>query len=415
MTDKRPETKAFLRRSRLEDRLDPEFLRRLTVLTAGPGFGKTTLLAMCFDTRPAVWHTVTPADRSLSVLAWNVVRKLRLAVPGLSPDLVAAVEGARGPDMSSDSNRPVAIAAALAEDLDALLQRDVTLVLDDVHELQGDPDSQAFLAALCRYAPRRFRIVTASRSPLPFPVSRLAIAGEVGELSAAELAFTRDEVVELLGVTEQSTEHADEIMVLTAGWPAAVVLAIQSGASEPPSLHSALVEKTALFDYLAEEALAAETDENIGVLRDIALLPWVTPALLDWLEIARADDSLLAPGAPWMTRAPDVPGAMAVSPLVSAFLLERYPADEDHRSDFLVRAAHRYFDDGSFAEALDCLLRAGRSDEIVDALTRHGDSMIAAGMTRQIVDAIEAIPEGEVTPELLLMDAEVRQLLGDWE
>lgn len=415
MTDNRPESKAFLRRARLEKRLDPDSLRRLTVLTAGPGFGKTTLLATCFDSRPAVWHTITPADRSLSVLAWNVVRKLRLIVPGISPELVAAVEGARGPDMSADSGRPVAIAAALAEDLDALLQRDVTLVLDDVHELQGETDSEAFLAAICRYVPRRFRIVTASRSPLPFPISRLAIAGEVEELSAGDLAFTRDEVVELLGMTRQPIEQADEIMGLTGGWPAAVVLAIQSGASETPSLHAALAEKTALFDYLAEEALANETADDIGLLRDIALLPWVTPVLLDRLEFDQIEDSLLAPGAPWMTRAPDVPEAMAVSPLVSEFLQDRYPADEEHRSSLLARAAHWYLEDGSYAEALECLRRSGRSEEIVQALTERGDSMIAAGMTRQIVDAIEAIPEGEVTPELLLMDAEVRQLLGDWE
>jgi predicted ATPase len=53
--------------------LEVENLPRLTALTGGPGSGKTTLLAQCFDSRSAVWHTLTPADRSLSVLARNVV------------------------------------------------------------------------------------------------------------------------------------------------------------------------------------------------------------------------------------------------------------------------------------------------------------------------------------------------------
>ncbi|HSM43751.1 MAG TPA: transcriptional regulator, partial [Acidimicrobiia bacterium] len=140
-------------RPRLAKVLAPEELTRLTALTAGPGSGKTTLLGECFAERFAVWHTLTPADKSLSVLARSIVRKLRLVAPQISSELVTAVEGARGPDVSVDSGRPLAIAAALAHDLDDAVSRDIVLVLDDVHEIGDRGDGANFLAALCRLVP----------------------------------------------------------------------------------------------------------------------------------------------------------------------------------------------------------------------------------------------------------------------
>jgi ATP/maltotriose-dependent transcriptional regulator MalT/DNA-binding SARP family transcriptional activator len=411
-----PEVATKLRRRRLEDRLDPDSLRRLTILTAGPGFGKTTLLSQCFGARPAVWHTVTAADRSLSVLTRNVVRKLRLVVPGLSPDLLAAVEGASGPDMSADSGRPVAIAAALAEDLDGLLKRDVILVLDDIHELGDSGDSAAFLAALCRYVPRRLRVVTASRSPLPFPTSRLSVAGEVDQLISSDLAFTVSEIRQLIELHSVEADPAlvEEVASLAGGWPAAVVLAIQAAVKDPTSLRRTLVEQGALFDYLAEEALAGEDPGDIELLRDVALLPWVTSDLLKHLGVGgRVDRLELA--APWMATAPDVPHASAVPPLIGEFLLQHYPPSNRHQRDLLVDAATWYTADGSYVEALDCLRRSGDHSLTVSLLTESGDSMLAAGVTHQIVDTISSLPEDSVTPELLLMDAEVRQVLGDWE
>lgn len=404
-----------VRRPRLEEQLVVSDRPRLTSLTAAPGSGKTTLLTQAFADRTAVWHTLTPADRSLSVLARNVVRKLRLVVPQLSAELVTAVEGARGPDVSIDSGRPVAIAAALAHDLDLVLSRDVVLVLDDVHEVEPRSDSANFLAALCRHVPARLRMVTASRHRLPFAVARMRVAGDLKEIEAADLAFTVTEIEDLLTTRlgREDQELAKEIATLTAGWPVAVVLAIEAAIQGADAVEGQLVEQQGLFDYLAEEVLATEDRPTVNRLRDLSLLPWFDGNLLTGLGIEESPG--LGSSSVYLSAAPDVPGARVVAPLVRDFMLDRDPAGSDHDRELLGKAAEWYRANGALVEALMCVSRSGEPHAVVEFITREGDAMVAAGHTRQLIDEIGRLSRDEVTPAVALIDAEARQLLGDWE
>lgn len=402
-------------RPRLAELLAVEKLPRLTALIAGPGSGKTTLLSQCFDGRSAVWHTLTPADKSLSVLARNVVRKLRLAAPQISSELVTAVEGARGPDVTVDSGRPMAIAAALAHDLDVVVSRDVVLVLDDVHEIGQSGDSANFLAALCRLVPLRLKLVTASRMPLPFPTSRMRLGGEFAEVSGADLAFTVNEIQDLVRMRfgRDDPELAKEVVALTGGWPVATVLAVEAAGNGGSSMKGQLAGQTRLFDYLAEEVLAGEDDETIGRLRDVSLLPWVSSDLLDRLGIEPT--SVLEASSLYMTSAPDIPNAFVIAPLVREYLAERHPIDFDHSQELLTAACDWYADRGDWSEALSCARRSGDPQVVMQLLADAGEVMVAAGHTRGVIDAVDEIPVEQRTPVVSLIDAEARQLVGDWE
>ncbi len=408
-----PEVDTGLKRPRLEARLALESLPSLTVVTGGAGTGKTTLLGHVFDSRFSVWHTLSPTDRALPVLTRNVVRRLRLTVPQLSAEVVAAVEGGSGPRSTPDPATPQAIAAALAQDLDLALEREVVLVLDDFHEI-GAGDSADFVAALCRHAPRGLRVVIASRLPLPFPVSRMRMSGDVLEISANDLVFTRDEISELLTRRHggERPGMAAEIHAATGGWPVAVILAIEAGGDgEGPSALS-MAEESGLFDYLAEEVMTADWPASLA-LQQAALLPWFTPELLQHLEI---EPSHLLPSASvYLSRAPDRPHAYIVSRLVRDYFATRHRVDPDVKRSILVRASRWYAADDSHAEALQCLLDAGDPEETGRHLTEHGEILIAAGHTREVTKAIGTLGDGVLPEELALLDAEARQLLGDWE
>lgn len=307
----------------------------------------------------------------------------------------------------------MAIAAAIAHDLDLALRRDVFLVLDDVHEIEAKSDSANFLAALSRHAPARLRLVTASRKALPFPISRMLVAGEYVEFSSVELAFTVTEVADLIAARRglDDPELAKEIWQLTGGWPVATVLAVEGTEQGSASLGSRLVDRGALFDYLAEEVLAAEEPETIASLHMAMLLPWFDSELLEHLGIE--ETPALSAESVYISSAPDVPSGRAVAPLVADFLGSRRSDSKD--SVVLTAAAEWYQSRGSLSEALDCIAGAGDGAAVNSFLSSYGDQLVAAGHSRQVIEVIDRIAEDEISPEIALLDAEARQQLGDWE
>ncbi|MGH3027926.1 MAG: hypothetical protein ACRDMW_05160, partial [Gaiellaceae bacterium] len=87
-----------LPRPRLEGRLEDSLARRLTVLIAGAGFGKSTLLSAWAGRRAAAWYTIAPEDAELASLARGLTSALRLRVPALQVGVPTPIEGSRGPE-----------------------------------------------------------------------------------------------------------------------------------------------------------------------------------------------------------------------------------------------------------------------------------------------------------------------------
>ena len=410
-----------LRRPRLEALLDDATTRRLTVVTGGAGTGKTTLLLQWLGRRPAAWHTLAPGDTSLSVLARRILDKLRLQVPDLSPDLFLAIEGGRGPETEAgESDRADSLAAELSRELESRLSRDLYLVLDDVHLLDRHGDGARLVAALSRNAPEHLHLVTASRDSLPFATSRMRAHGLATEITADLLAFTVEEVGLLLGQAtgEVSQGTAQRIFDRTGGWPVAVVLAMKlehlgdgrAGSGD---------DGTTLFEYLAEEVIGQETTATLNALRVAAILPWITEDMATSLgignQVAKANWFDPHRRSVYMTPAPNHAGAVSLSPLVRDFILERHPLARTQSDKLLLTASALFEQDGALPEAMDCLLRLGSVDELARFVGERGESLLAAGLARQMVEAIGRITSDRRDEEILLYEAEARQVLGDWE
>jgi ATP/maltotriose-dependent transcriptional regulator MalT/DNA-binding SARP family transcriptional activator len=386
------------------------------MLVAGPGFGKTTVLSQAFrDSRP-IWHTVTGADSSAAGFARVVVEKMRLMVPELSGDLLLAVEGGGGSDEAKmTSNRDEAVAAALAQGLATAADRDITLVIDDVHELT--PGAAGFLGALCRHAPPSLHVVTASRDKMPFPTARLTLSGEAQEIGERELRFTVEEVGDLLATRlgHKHEELAAEIESRTSGWPVAVVYAAEAMARGGSVDIDHALGGDDLMAYLAEEVVGGEPSQLIEAISLVCELPWFTPELISHLAVEEERLAALEPDrriGHLLNEVPDVPHAVTVSPVVRAFFASQpRPTGVE---GVLARAAGWYEQEGSMSEAVSCHLLLDDPDLSAALLERRGDDLIARGLARHVAELIDRHGLTD-RPDVALLDAEVRHLLGDWE
>jgi ATP/maltotriose-dependent transcriptional regulator MalT len=156
-------------RPSLEGRLDEALERRLTTVVAGAGFGKSTVLARWSSEGEGAWYTLDERDADLGTFARGLVAALRRRVPDLPEDLADAFDP-RSHVQPEERTRIEAIAAHLSEALEASVDRDLALVLDDVHLLQADGSSTRLVEGLCRHAPPTFHLVLASRTQIPFPI-----------------------------------------------------------------------------------------------------------------------------------------------------------------------------------------------------------------------------------------------------
>jgi ATP/maltotriose-dependent transcriptional regulator MalT len=204
-----------LERPALERRLDEAFGKRLTLVVAGAGFGKTTLLASWAADLDAVWYQLRESDTGALSLARGILGALSTRVPGLPDELKAAVETGGG---SQDAEREWAatFAASLCEALEESLAHDVMLIVDDVHELGSAGASAHLLHTLCRQAPPTLHLVLASRTEPPFAIARLRGQGQVLELTANDLSFSPEEIAELVaGLDSEPLQLANDLHAAT--------------------------------------------------------------------------------------------------------------------------------------------------------------------------------------------------------
>ena len=255
--------------------------RRVVQVSAPPGSGKTILLRSWIATTGlagrAAWVSVPGEVRDLQRLWIPVVGALRDTAPGAP--LVRGLTAA--PDLDGWT-----VVERLLDDL-AALEEQVWLVIDDLHEL-GSAEALRQLELLIMRAPTALRFVLVTRHDLRLGLHRLRLAGELTEIRADDLRFSRTEARALLdaaGVT-LSDSALDLLYSRTEGWAAGLRLAALSLAGHPdPERFAAEFggsERT-VAEYLMAEVLERQPDEARQLLLRTSILSRVNGELADLL------------------------------------------------------------------------------------------------------------------------------------
>jgi ATP/maltotriose-dependent transcriptional regulator MalT/DNA-binding SARP family transcriptional activator len=413
----------FIHRPHLERRLDDAHQRRLTLVIADAGFGKSTLLASWAAGRGVAWYTVTTADAEVGVFAAGVVDALGVRVPEVAEAIRGLVAAGRGPDADADEPiRATAHAALVADALDAHLAEDLVLIVDDLSEIAPDDPAARFIEALVRMAPSRLHVVLASRVPPPFPVERLRGRGQATGLGGAELAFDPDDTRSLL---RQLLDTDDAALVsalhdATGGWPAAVRLAAEALRTVPPPQRLARLDRILrpggpVAAYLAEEAITRSPPGVRDLLTVVSPLDRFSPELCAGLGIPDADRLLpdLASRGLFVQALGDGTG-YGLLPLVRDVVrADTRVGGRDDRFT-LRRAATWHMRHGSASDALACL-RAGHDARLPAFLAERGGELLAAGDVDAVLAAAADVPPARRGALIDRLEGEARQVRGDWD
>lgn len=413
----------LLARPRLLRRLDQSLQRRLTIVHADAGFGKSTTLEAWAVTAPAVWYAIGRDDTGLAMFTMGIASAFERRMPAVSRKLRLVVQASLGPD-GDESDRAAPVATLLCQALDEELDDELALVLDDVHELWGTGASALLLEALCRQAPDRLHIVLSTRTEPPFPVQRLRGRGEVLDLDAAALAFSEDEVGELVTRTlgGEGADLARRIHALTGGWPAAVRLTAEALRTVPASRRAETLEVLQrpggrLLDYVAEEVVGQAPDAIRHLLRCVTPFDRFNAELCRTLGAGSGAESLPALRRAGLFLEPRGTDGdwFGVHALIRKFVRERWPLDQSELHELHARAAEWFQARGCFDDALQSLIAIGEPAGITSLLETQGSSLLAAGRVDLIVRCGELLPRQRRDESIEQLIGEAHEIRGEWD
>jgi len=260
-------------RPRLIERLNEGLAlgRKLTLLSAPAGFGKTTLVSewSASSGLPVAWLSLDAGDNDPARFIAYLVAALQTIQAGFGAGLLVVLQTPQPPPTE-------AILAHLLNEV-ATIPNSFILVLDDYHLIDSQPVDHA-LAFLVEHQPRQMRLLIASREDPALPLARLRVRGQLTELRAVDLRFAPAEAAEFLNHVMGLNLSGGDIVALearTEGWIAGLQLAALSmqGREDIARFIRAFTgSHRFVLDYLVDEVLQCQSEPIRNFLLQTALL-----------------------------------------------------------------------------------------------------------------------------------------------
>jgi LuxR family transcriptional regulator, maltose regulon positive regulatory protein len=286
----RPELVA---RDRLYATLSGAGPRKLTVVEAPAGSGKTTLIAQwqesAFESRPFAWVSLDEGDNDPSQFWTYLVEALRTVDPELGAGTLALLRTRREDVL--DLALP-----ALINEL-AALHGQLVLVLEDYHAI-AERDVHDQLTWLLDHLPPTLEIALTTRVDPPLHLARLRARGELVHVRAGELRFSVEEAGAMLAGLHLELDPADVALLheRTEGWAAGLYLAALSLRGRDDAHHfieTFTGDDRHLVDYLAGEVLEEQPAEIGRFLLRTSVLRRMCAPLCDALTGESSSHALL--------------------------------------------------------------------------------------------------------------------------
>ena len=402
-----PAHAATISRPRLTAQLDDGMTGKLTLISAPPGFGKTTLVTEWLSTCPTpervAWLSLDPGDSDAGRFLTYFVFALRTVEPEFGPGLLNVLHA----PLQGDAK------ALLIDVINALngVDERIICVLDDYHAITSDEVHQA-LSYLLEHQPSTLHLILTTRETPSLPLALLRTRRELNEFRIDDLRFTVEEAGDFLNRVMGLALSSDQVQRLeqrTEGWIAGLLLAALS-AEETGSPSEALDrfggEQRYVFDYLAEEVLRRQPEDVQAFLNRTSVLERMTADLtreltgegqerLDYLVESNLFTLPLDTHRSWYR----------YHHLFGEFLSARYQERDPRGWADAHRTASLWFEARDYQyEAAEHALAADDLERLAELLESHGREFVRRGRIPTMDRWLAALPEEMIAerPNLIL-------------
>ena len=391
---------------------DGKFERKLTLISAPAGYGKTTLAVDWVNslvTRPsptgrgfgmrAAWLTLDEADNDPRRFIAYLIAALQQVDDDIGRAAVAMLQSPQPPPNEL-------MLTALVNEIAAVSQR-ILLVLDDYHVIQTPPIHQQ-LAFLLDHQPANLHLVITTREDPLLPIPRLRARGQVLEIRQDDLRFSEVETAEFLRTVMGLDLSPDDVSALerrTEGWIAGLQLAALSmrGRDDLSGFIKAFTGSSRfILDYLIEEVFERQSPDVKDFLLKTSILERLTGPLCD--TIAERTDSQNVLEALEQANLFIVPldqsrGWYRYHRLFAELLRHRLRTSNLAEDELHQRASTWFENNGFLSDAIGHSLAAQDWKRAADMIVTTSTEMLKRGEVLTVIRWYQKLPE-----EMLLSD-----------
>jgi len=270
-----PPRTSIVSRPRLIKRLNEGLAmgRKLTLVSASAGFGKSTLVSEWITNygKPVAWLSLDEGDNDSVRFLSYLIAAFQTIKAGLGEGALSTLQSHQQPQIE------IALTSLLNEI--SAIPGEFVLVLDDYHVVDSKQVDDA-LTFLIERLPPQMHLVIATREDPSLPLARLRVRGQLTELRAADLQFTPAEATEFLNRVMGLNLSDGDVAALesrTEGWIAGLQLAalsMQGRASRDTAsfIRAFTGSHRFVLDYLVEEVLERQPEPVRNFLLQTAIL-----------------------------------------------------------------------------------------------------------------------------------------------
>ncbi|MVU80734.1 protein kinase [Nocardia sp. ET3-3] len=401
-------TRALVARARVMAPLKQQERKRLVVIHAPAGFGKSSLAAQWAEYISGtgvlvVWLTLDAEDNNAITFCTHLVEAVHRVEPALAHDLRNALEEAGG-----QAERFVLTTLInKIHDLD----RRLAIVVDDWHQVTSESTRNA-LRFLLEKGCHHLQLIITTRTRSGLPLAGMRVRNELVEIDAAALRFTDDEAAALLsgydGLRVTPTQ-VSELTHSTEGWVAALQLAslsLQHRTDSTSLLTNISGRHQAIGDFLAENVLDSLEPALVDFMMATSLTRRISGDLANTLTQettgqARLDE--VEERNLFLQRLDDNGEWFRYHHLFAEYLQRRLERDQPDRLPELHRRAAQWFiDHGHIADAVRHTLATGDQLRAAQLVEQAGFTLLEDGQPARLLGLVEALPDdvAETLPHL---------------
>ena len=386
-------------RARLIDQLNSGLHRKLSLVSAPAGFGKTTLVSSWIhqQERPAAWISLDEDDNDLRVFLSYLIAALQIIEKNIGNEILLTIQASQALQVPS-------LLTMIVNEIDAL-EKELILVLDDYHRITNRAVHDA-LDFLIQHMPARMHLVILGRVDPDISQSRLRVNRQMIELRSNDLRFTQAEVAAFINDLMDLNMSPSDIAALekrTEGWIAGLQLAalsLQGRRDKHEFVTKFSGSHHYIIDYLVEEVLSRQPNEIRTFLYRTSILDQLSAPLCDAiLDISSSREILhqLDGANLFLIPLDDQREWYRYHHLFDDFLQQCLREGDPKRIPELhIRAASWYEQEGFIPESLSHYLAAKDFESAGRIIEQHAKELLEHSELAKLMSWVSLLPDDEV-------------------